>query len=208
MDIFDLLNYAPATGWSINKWTILTAPIFYPGDIFTIRFHLTEYTHWQITTATSVRQGIIWMGVGVSGIGSRRNIRKSLAYIRIELFRKFGLNRRKLSQSPSPNLGLCLGLGFCWTDSFNVRFFNPLSRSPSDRSGFASRSCLPLTYSGGTAPPNWARFVEGSWNAQKKRQIPFDSWWCADSKNVIFIKIGRWPFSKIALLCLTRYLFL
>ena len=52
------------------------------------------------------------------------------------------------------------------------------------------------------------RFVGRSWNAQKKRQIPFDSWWCADSKNVIFIKIGRWPFSEIALWCLTRYLFL
>ena len=26
-------------------------------------------------------------------------------------------------------------------------------------------------------------------------------------KNVIFIKIGRWPFSKIALLCPTRYFF-
>ena len=56
--------------------------------------------------------------------------------------------------------------------------------------------------------PGWrARFVGRSWNAQKKRQIPFDSWWCADSKNVIFIKIGRWPFSKIALLCPTRYFF-
>ena len=41
-------------------------------------------------------------------------------------------------------------------------------------------------------PPS--RFVGRSWNAQKKRQIPFDSWWCADSKNVFFIKIGRWPF--------------
>ena len=27
-------------------------------------------------------------------------------------------------------------------------------------------------------------------------------------KMHFFIKIGRWPFSKIALLCLTRYLFL
>ena len=53
-----------------------------------------------------------------------------------------------------------------------------------------------------------SRFVGRSWNAQKKRQMPFDSWWGADSKNVIFIKIGRWPFSKNALLCLTRYLFL
>ena len=53
-----------------------------------------------------------------------------------------------------------------------------------------------------------SRFVGRSWNAQKKRQIPFDSWWCADSKNVIFIKIGRWPFWKIPLLCLTRHLFL
>ena len=52
-----------------------------------------------------------------------------------------------------------------------------------------------------------ARFVGRSWNAKKKRQIPFDSWWCAYSKNVIFIKIGRWPFSKIALLCPTRYFF-
>ena len=38
------------------------------------------------------------------------------------------------------------------------------------------------------------RFVGRSLNVQKKRQIPFDSWWCADSKNVIFIKIGWWPF--------------
>ena len=53
-----------------------------------------------------------------------------------------------------------------------------------------------------------SQFVGRSWNAQKKRQIPFDSWWCADSKNVIFIKVGRWPFLKIALLCLTPYLFL
>ena len=62
-----------------------------------------------------------------------------------------------------------------------------------------------------TVPPfttTEPRFVGRSWNAQKKRQIPFDSWWCADSKNVFYIKIGRWPFSKIALLCLTRYLFL
>ena len=55
-----------------------------------------------------------------------------------------------------------------------------------------------------TAAP---RFVGRSRNAQKKRQIPFDSWWCADSKNVIFIKIGRWPFSTFALLCPTRYFF-
>ena len=27
-------------------------------------------------------------------------------------------------------------------------------------------------------------------------------------KMYFFIKIGRWPFSKIALLCLTQYLFL
>ena len=72
--------------------------------------------------------------------------------------------------------------------------------------------CEPLSVrllaSGAAPSAALSRFVGRSWNAQKKRQIPFDSWWCADSKNVIFIKIGRWPFSKIALLCLTRYLFL
>ena len=51
------------------------------------------------------------------------------------------------------------------------------------------------------------RFVGRPWNAQKKRQILFDSWWCADTKNVFFIKIGRWPFSKIALWVVSNTIF-
>ena len=34
---------------------------------------------------------------------------------------------------------------------------------------------------------------EGHENAQKKLQIPFDRWCGANSENVVFIHIGRWP---------------
>ena len=51
--------------------------------------------------------------------------------------------------------------------------------------------CLRLP--GGQYTP---RFVGRSWNAQKKRQIPFDSWWCADSKNVFFYQNRSMTFFK------------
>ena len=83
--------------------------------------------------------------------------------------------------------------------SENFRSRSPKVRSP----GQVKWPHLRKTFQSRHGP----RFVGRSWNAQKKRQMPFDSWWCADSKNVIFIQIGRWPFSKIALLCPTRYFF-
>ena len=45
-----------------------------------------------------------------------------------------------------------------------------------------------------------ARFVGKWFHPQKKWNIPFDSWRWADLRKMIFIKIVRWPFSKIAFL--------
>ena len=90
-----------------------------------------------------------------------------------------------------------------WREGHGQIACQTLSFIMSSNAGLVTKPCIVRFFH-----VDASRFVGKSWNAQKKRQIPLDSWWCADSKNVIFIKIGRWPFSKIALLCLTRYLFL
>ena len=103
-----------------------------------------EYTHWQIITATLVRHGIIRYSGFVppcftlqSGRSSKyRSVsRPSLLYrgrhfwkiARINahwIFASSVWTEKKLSQSPFPNLGLCWGLGLCWTDSFNIRLLS------------------------------------------------------------------------------------
>ena len=160
------MHLSKQNGWSINNRMILNYSHFFRKAIFFQSvFTQGKYTHWQIITAALVRHGIICYSGFVSHCftlqlgGSANSVlwrgRHFWKIVRVNahwFFASSAWTERSSLNRHLKTWGSAGAWGSAGQTVSIFAFFHPLSRSASGRSGFASKSFLPVEMSWSFGP--------------------------------------------------------